>query len=407
MSDPNRRSFIAQTAGALAGFALLPSVDFRPPARERAARKVAVIGIGRQGRAILDALRKLDAVEIAAVCDVVPTRLKAGTDSAPGAEAIADYRELLTRRADVEAILIATPTHLHKDIALAALQANRHVYCEAPLAHTAADARAIAEAAARASTTFRCGLLARTNPIYQRARSLVRSDSVRDVVSLYAQSQRKTSWRFPAPDASLNQAFNWRLDPDLSIGLAGELGTHQFDVMNWLRNKPPIRVQGSGSIRLHSDGRTIPDTIALQMFWDDGVVLNYQATLANSYGGTYETLHGTNAALRLAGTHGWMFKEADAATQGWEVYATVQQFHQDEGIVLVADATKLAEQGRLKEGAGLQHPPLYYALADFITAIQGGESAGATAAHGLQATLIGIAANDAVRSGRVTDIATS
>ncbi|MEX2281527.1 MAG: Gfo/Idh/MocA family oxidoreductase [Gemmatimonadota bacterium] len=404
MTDADRRSFIAQTAGALAGFALSPDFVFRPPSRGRAARKVAVIGIGRQGRAILDELRKLDAVEIAAVCDVVPTRVRAGTDNAPGAEGIADYRELLTRRTDIEAVFIATPTHLHKDIALAALQANRHVYCEAPLAHTSADARAIAEAAARASTMFQSGLLARTNPIYQRARSLVGTDSVRDVVSLYAQSQRKTSWRFPAPDAALTQAFNWRLDPPVSIGLAGELGTHQFDVMSWLRSKPPARVQGTGSIRLHNDGRTIPDTIALQLYWDDGVVLHYQATLANSYGGTYEVVHGTNAALRLAGTHGWMFKEADAATQGWEVYATVQQFHQDEGIVLVADATKLAEQGRLKEGAGLQHPPLYYALAEFVRSLDGGTMAGATAAHGLQATLIGIAAHEAVKTGRVVDI---
>lgn len=403
MTRADRRSFIAQTAGALAGFALLPEFRFQPPSRGPVARKVAVIGIGRQGRALLEELRKLDAVEVVAVCDPVPSRLKAGTDSVPGAEPIADYRALLAR-SDIEAVFIATPTHLHKDIALGALQANRHVYCEAPLAHTAADARAIAEAAARAGTVFQSGVLARTNPIYQRARSLVRSDSMRDVVSLYAQSQRKTSWRFPAPDAALTKAFNWRLDPEVSIGLAGELGTHQFDVMTWLRNQPPVRVQGSGSIRLHSDGRTIPDTIALQLFWEDGVVLNYQATLANSYGGTYEVVHGTHAALRLAGTHGWMFKEADAATQGWEVYATRQQFHQDQGIVLVADATKLAEQGRLKEGAGLEHPPLYYAVAEFVKSLDAGGPAQATAAHGLQATLIGIAAHEAVKTGRMIDL---
>jgi hypothetical protein len=50
-----------------------------------------------------------------------------------------------------------------------------------------------------------------------------------------------------------------------------------------------------------------------------------------------------------------MFKEADAPTQGWEVYANRQQFHNDEGITLIAGATKLAEQGKLKEGVGLPH----------------------------------------------------
>ena len=403
MSDSDRRTFLAQTAGALAGFALIPDVVFTPPRRGRRAHKVAVIGIGRQGRAIIDELRKLDAVEIAAVCDVVPSRLNAAAELAAGAAPIADYRQLL-ERSDIEAVLVATPTHLHKDIVLAALAAKRHVYCEAPLAHTAADARAIADAATSAGTVFQAGLTLRSNPTYQRARSLVRSASVRDVVSLYAQNHRKTSWRFPAPDRALEQAFNWRLDPAVSIGLAGEWATHQIDVMTWLRNQPPVRVQGSGSIRLHDDGRKIADTIALQLAWADGVIMSYAATLANSYGGAFEVLHGTHAAIRLAGTHGWLFKEADAATQGWEVYATRQQFHNEEGIVLVADATKLAAQDRLKQGAGLEHPPLYYALADFIRSFAEGASVAATAAHGLQATLIGISANEAVVTRQAIDL---
>ncbi|HSL69038.1 MAG TPA: Gfo/Idh/MocA family oxidoreductase [Longimicrobiales bacterium] len=403
MSDSDRRTFLAQTAGALAGFALIPDVVFTPPRRGRRAHKVAVIGIGRQGRAIIDELRKLDAVEIAAVCDVVPSRLNAAAELAAGAAPIADYRQLL-ERSDIEAVLVATPTHLHKDIVLAALAAKRHVYCEAPLAHTAADARAIADAATSAGTVFQAGLTLRSNPTYQRARSLVRSASVRDVVSLYAQNHRKTSWRFPAPDRALEQAFNWRLDPAVSIGLAGEWATHQIDVMTWLRNQAPVRVQGSGSIRLHDDGRKIADTIALQLAWADGVIMSYDATLANSYGGAFEVLHGTHAAIRLAGTHGWLFKEADAATQGWEVYATRQQFHNEEGIVLVADATKLAAQDRLKQGAGLEHPPLYYALADFIRSFAEGASVAATAAHGLQATLIGISANEAVVTRQAIDL---
>jgi predicted dehydrogenase len=396
----DRRAFIVQTAGALAGFALLPNLGFAVPRRVGAARKIAVIGIGRQGRAILDELRKIDALEVAAVCDVVPARLKTALDKAAGAESFADYRELLAKRTDVEAVVVATPTHLHRDIAIAALEAKRHVYCEAPLAATVEECRVIAEAVARGTALFQSGLYARTNPIYQRARLLVRSDSVRDVVSLYAQQHRKTSWRFPG-----GAAANWRLDPVVSIGLAGEEGTHQFDVAAWLRNKPPIRVTGAGSIRLHSDGRKVADTVSAQLFWDDGVVMNYQATLANSYGGNYEVINGTNGSIRLAGSHGWMFKEADAATQGWEVYATRQQFHSDEGIVLIADATKLAEQGRLKEGGGLEHPPLYYALAAFANSFINAAPIVCTVADGVRASTIGILANQAVVSGKSIDIA--
>jgi predicted dehydrogenase len=394
MNRPDRRRFIAQSAGAIAGFALLPDLTFAAPLPKGAAKKVAVVGLGRQGRAILDEFRKLDAVEVAAICDVVPARLTAGTERAAGAETFEDYRALLAKRTDIEAVVVATPTHLHRDIAIAALDAKRHVYCEAPLAATVEDARAIADAAARSATLFQSGLYARSNPIYQRARLLARSDSVRDIVSIYAQNHRKTSWRFSgAPGA------NWRLDQAVSIGLPGEDGTHQFDVAAWMRNKLPARINGAGAIRLHDDGRTIPDTVSVQLVWDDGVVMNWQATLANSYGGSYEVFNGSNGSLRLAATHGWMFKEADAATQGWEVYATRQQFHNDEGIVLVADATKLAAQGRLKEGAGLEHPPLYYSLASFVGSLVNASPVVCTAADGLRATVLGILAHAAVTSG--------
>lgn len=400
MADPDRRAFIAQTAGALIGCALLPDVALAAPRRKGAVRKVAVIGAGRQGRAIIDELRKLDAIEIAAVCDLVPTRLQAATLRAPGALGYADYHELLARQAGIEAVFVATPTHLHVPIARAALEADRHVYCEAPLAATVADCHAlVAVAAAHSTRVFQTGLYGRANPIYQHARTLVRSDGMREIVSLYAQNHQKTSWRLPGPDT-----FNWRLDPAVSIGLAGEEGTHQFDVAAWMRNKYPTAITGFGSIRLYNDGRVIPDTISVRLGWDDGVVMSYQATIANSYGGRYEVINGSNGSVRLAATHGWMFKEADAATQGWEVYATRQQFFDDEGIVLVADATTLAAQGRLQEGAGLENPPLYYALAAFVNSFINAAPIVCTAADGARATTIGILANQAVLSGKTIDV---
>lgn len=396
MTNPDRRTFITQAAGALVGYALLPDATFAAPIVNGAARRVAVIGAGRQGRATIDELRKLDAVAVAAVCDVVPARLQAAMARAPGARGYADYQELLAKETDIEAIFVATPTHLHRDIAIASLQASRHVYCEAPMAATVEDCHAIeAAASSHATRVFQTGLYARANPIYQRARLLTRSDGVREIISLYAQYHQKTSWRFPGPAGS-----NWRLDPAVSSGLAGEEGTHQFDVAVWLRNKYPVAITGAGSIRLHNDGRVIPDTISVRLFWDDGVIMSYQATIANSYGGRYELVNGSNGSVRLAGTHGWMFKEADAATQGWEVYATRQQFFNDEGIVLVADATKLAAQGRLQDGAGLENPPLYYALAAFVNSFINAAPIVCTAADGARATTIGILANQAVLSGQ-------
>lgn len=405
MTDPTRRTFIGQTAGALAGFAILPDYRAFDGAMRRAGR-VAVIGIGRQGRAIIAELLKLDGVQIAAVCDVIEGRARIGTERAPGAQPFTDHRALLQSVPDLDAVVVATPTHTHRAIVEDALAAGRHVYCEAPIAATIEDCQAmVAAAAAHPTLVCQAGLIYRSNPIYRRVRMLLRAGTLRDLVSLYAQSHQKTSWRFPAAEPALERPLNWRLDPDVSIGLAGEMGTHAFDVMCWYRERFPTRIVGGGGIRLHDDGRTVADTIHADLAFDDGVNLTFRATLANSYGGEHQILHGSNSAVRLGGNNGWLFREVDAPTEGWEVYATRQQILGDEGIALIADATKLAEQGRLQEGMTLPEPPLYYALADFANAIgQETPIVACTLEEGARATIVGILADRAVRTGLPVDV---
>lgn len=402
MKHPDRRTFLAQTVGALTGIALVPDLADAFPRPQGPPLTVGLVGAGRQGRAILAELQKLEPVRVAAICDVSATRLRLALERIQGARGFGDHRALL-ELPEVQAVIVATPTHLHREIVQHAFQAGKHVYCEAPLAHTIEDTRAIVSAAAGAKQIFQAGFQARSNPTYKRARPLVKTE-LRELVSLSAQHHRKTSWRFPAPDPGAERATNWRLDPEVSLGLAGEIGSHQLDVATWFLGEAARRVTGRGTIRLHKDGRAVPDTIQLDLVWAGDVVLRYEATIANSFGGEYEVFHGANSALKLAGTHGWLFKEADAPTQGWEVYATRQQFYGDEGIVLVADATKLAAQGRLKEGAGLPHPPLYYALADFLRSCTEAMPVACGAEDGARSTIVGILANRAVVQGAALDL---
>ena len=99
-----------------------------------------------------------------------------------------------------------------------------------------------------------------------------------------------------------------------------------------------------------------------------------------------------------------MFKEADAATQGWEVYANRQRVFNDEGITLIADATQLASQNKLKDGVGLPHDSLYYGVSDFLTSCQEGKAPKTGASEGFRATLVGIAAHRAVVEGGTIEI---
>lgn len=356
---------------------------------------VAVIGAGRQGRAIMGELTKIEAAKVLVLCDNDAGRLRSGLGRAAGATGVEDYRQALDRK-DVTAVIVATPTNLHRQIAIDALAAGKHVYCEAPIASTAEDTKAIADAAAKASTVFAAGYEGRANPVYRLARTFFRSDAVRALAAIRSQNVQKTSWRFPTSDPARERAVNWRLDPAVSTGLAGELFSHQLDVVRWYTGTEPESVVGAGSIRLWDDGRTLPDTVDLVTTFAGGARMLWLGSLASGFEGKHEVFLGENATIKLAWSHGWMFKEADAPTQGWEVYANRQQFHNDEGITLIADATKLASQGKLKEGIGLPNPSLYYALEDFVRACIEKTPVACPADEAATTTLFAIKAHEAV-----------
>lgn len=406
-----RREFVVQTAGALTVAAILPTLARASWTSAAGPLTVGLVGAGRQGRQILAELAKMEMVKVVGVCDADASRRDGAAKRTAGAEAFESHAAMLEKLKDLAAVIIATPTHLHKQIAIDCVKAGKHVYCEAPLAHTAEDCKAIAAAVAAAAGTekkvFAVGFEGRSNPIYKLARTFFRSDAVRDFVEGEAQCFKKESWKFPAPagaDAARAKAENWRLDADVSLGLAGEWGAQQFDVMHWYTGKWPTSIFGAGSIRANDDGRSVADTAACNFGFEDGSRFAWNGSLANSYGGKFEVLRGTNAAVKLAWTHGWMFKEADAPTQGWEVYANRQQFFNDEGITLIADATKLAAQGALKEGVGLPNKSLWYALEDFVKAALEGKAPGCDVVSGARSSIVAILANQAVVKGEVVKV---
>jgi predicted dehydrogenase len=404
MNEPDRREFLRLSAG---GAALALATEFLPAleaAPQAGGLQVALVGCGKQGRAILGELSKIEGLKVAALCDVFESRIAAAKRRAGEVPSFKSHQELLAGAPNASAWIVATPTHLHREIALAALAAGKHVYCEAPIAATLEDARAIARAARGSKSVFQAGLLARSNPVYQLAHSFAKSGALRDPVRARAQFHKKTSWRASANNADEERAHNWLLDPKVSLGLLGEAGTHSFDVAHWFWNAYPVAVRASGSLQFHKDGREVPDTVACELEFAEGRRLSYSATLANSFEGQHEVFQGSMATIKLAQTAGWMFKEADAPTQGWEVYANRQQFHEEQGITLIADATKLAKLGKLKEGVGLPNPPLYYALADFVKSVVEQKPVACGADEGLRAAAVAIRAHEALVTGERVEI---
>jgi len=332
--------------------------------------KVAVIGLGAWGREIVNTLARVPQADIAAICDTYPAALKRIASAAPGAAPSEDYKTILDNK-DITAVVIATPTGAHKEIALAALKAGKHVYCEAPLANSIDDAREIALAAQGAKRSiFQAGLQMRSDPQRHFLLPFIRSGALGKTAEARAQWHKKTSWRSSSPSAEREKALNWRLDKATSLGLIGEVGIHQIDQEGWFINALPTAVTGFGSIMLWNDGRDVPDTVQVILEFPGGVRMMYDATLANSFDGEYELLYGSDAAVMMRESKAWMFKEVDSPLLGWEVYASKVQFYKETGIALVANASK-AVPGNTPAGQPSQeepftNTPLSHALENFL-----------------------------------------
>jgi predicted dehydrogenase len=367
--DLTRRDFIkggsaATLMGLLGGIELTArAAEAETPAVAVAKTRCAVIGLGSWGREIVSTLSRIPTAEVAAVCDTYGASLRRAARSAPGAAQVNDYRKILEDDT-VPAVIVATPTHLHREIVVNALQAGKQVYCEAPLAHTLEDARAIALAARQApSQHFQSGLQLRADKHRAFVLNFIRSGARGRAVAARAQYLKKQSWRQAAPSPERESELNWRLNPESSVGMVGELGIHQLDASNWIHDALPVSVTGFGSMLLWRDGRELPDTSHLVVEYGNGVRLIQTCTLANSFEGEYEVYYGTDGTVTFMGSKSWLFKEADAPLLGWEVYARKDSFYQETGIALMMDASK---QKSLTQEVTDVITPLQYALENFL-----------------------------------------
>ncbi len=112
-------------------------------------RKLRIVGIGVGGMGLSN-MTNLASEDIVALCDVDHHYARSAFSKFPDARRWRDFRDMLEKQPEIEAVMIATPDHTHASIALAALKAGKHVYCQKPLTHDIYEARLLARAAAGA-----------------------------------------------------------------------------------------------------------------------------------------------------------------------------------------------------------------------------------------------------------------
>jgi predicted dehydrogenase len=196
--------------------------------------KVGFLGVGWIGRHRMEAMLATGAIEAAAVADPSPEMVAEALRLAPEARQVGSLDELLD--AGVEAVVIATPSALHAEQSIQALRRGVAVFCQKPLGRTAAEARAVVDAARAADRLLGVDLSYRFTEGMRRIRELVRQGEL---------------GRVHAVDLVFHNAYGpdkpWFYDPALSGGgCVMDLGVHLVDLALWALDFPDLEA-------VHSD----------------------------------------------------------------------------------------------------------------------------------------------------------
>jgi len=263
----SRRTFLAQSAAAVAGPLILPTGVLAAPGRPGANDRIVTghIGIGGMGGGHLNALKD----QAGALCDVDQNHLKHAVDVVGRKiDTYGDYRRILDRK-DIDAVVIASPDHWHAVQMVHACEAGKDVYVEKPACNTIAEGQAMVRAAERYGRVVQVGSQGRSTPAAQAACTFIRNGQL-------GQVQKVECWHYENPvggtkpdsdpppeldwDMWLGPArwvpynpdrvhFNFRWFLDFGGGNIRDRGAHVFSVVLWCLNLDhtgPVKVAATG-----------------------------------------------------------------------------------------------------------------------------------------------------------------
>jgi len=271
----SRRDFMG--AAAVAAFTVEPrhvlgGSGQTPPSEKL---NIAGIGVGGQGGGDLNAVSSQN---IVALCDVDWGHAAGTFRRYPKAQKYRDFRKMLDKEEkNIDAVIVATPDHIHAVASMAAIKRGKHVYCEKPLTHSVYEARMLAEAAREHKVATQMGNQGQASEgtrlmceyIWDGAIGPVREVHVwtdrplRGLNSVYwpqgvdrPQDTPKVPdgldwdlWLGPAPKRPYHPAyvpFKWRGWWDFGTGALGDIGCHSLDpVFRALKLGAPTSVEAS------------------------------------------------------------------------------------------------------------------------------------------------------------------
>lgn len=277
-SSSGRRDFLRQAVTGLSGLTLAAFPAFGPADSRKF--QYGVVGAGFRSRlAHLPLLRDyFPQVEVVALADVTPANLSQGLQiyGNQNTKGYADYRELLARHTDLDAVVVVVPNFLHAEVSIAALEAGKHVLTEKPIATTVSDAQRMIEAAAKHSRTLQVGFQNRYATLYHKSADLIQQGVIGKpelvFASLFRGDWNPKSWQYTDP--ATGKTTNWRFLAKTEGSALLEDGIHELDVINWLVGAKPRRIQAQGGNNVWLDRETI-DNAGILVEYANGVRLNF------------------------------------------------------------------------------------------------------------------------------------
>ncbi len=317
----SRRHFIGKIVG-VAGTLKAPQAVLGANDRIR----LGIIGPGDRGMAIVRQAIACPGTEFVAFADIYTRRLEAAKEIVPSAKTYLDYRYLLDDKS-IDAVLIATPQHLHCEHFSAALDAGKHVYQEKTMAFTVEHARRMRAAYKKAGKrTVQIGHQSCSEGGQVDAARFLSGPNMGKITAIHAHMYRNTphgkpQWSRPVyPDMTpeniiwksfegeapkhafdANRYVNWRFFWDYSGGNFYENMCHQLSF--WYKAMDlqiPKAVTTVGGVYLWKDGREVPDTMNVAMEHSEELLFTWDSAFGNNHLGNSEDVLGTDGTITRA-----------------------------------------------------------------------------------------------------------
>ena len=267
--------------------------------------QIALIGAGGRGQSDTKEAVQVPGVKLVAVADCYDGRL-AHSKELWGNDVMTtrDYREILARP-DIDAVIVATPDHWHKQASVDAMKAGKDVYCEKPMIHLYSDGPEMIEAARANNRILQVGSQRVSSVVYAKAKELLAAGAIGKLNMVTAHWDRNSSqgaWNYTVPsDASpatcdwprfLGTApqipfnsehfFQWRKWAAYGTGVTGDLFVHLFSGTHFITgSNGPTRGMATGGLRFWKDGRDAPDVMLGLFDYPEGFNLNLRVNFVD------------------------------------------------------------------------------------------------------------------------------